>query len=646
MRRLSPPPSRPLSSLLAVVLVTIVALLPAQPAAAHGTLAMSAPASGTTVSEPLTAVELYFTEKVPFNAYFTITAPGGGRVDSGWSYGQPKPLAKPVREYVLVDGVFEPREYATGFPAVVTMTHLPAVGQYSVSYLSVASDGEPVQGTMSFRYAGRVTAAPAGWSPPTNPPDPALVAAVAQQETAGHGPSAQTTSAAPPVPAASPVTGAGPADGDDGGSGLLAWAGAAVGLVALVVGLGVWRSRRLPADRPSGRLRLPTAAPRRRDARSSTTGDRGRKAVMPAAKRGAGAVVARVSTGSTAGRSPSAGPAAEGGRPAVPVDSSPSSRSAPPFGAVPGTPRLALLVGALVLSLVTGFGLGRTGSGERTAAAQAGPAAVGEAGATEPTVSAGDGHQHTKGAGAHTHPGDGGAGQPAAGTTVSAVGYTLQPLRRSQPVGASVDYRFRIVGTDGQPVTRFMVVHDKPLHLVVVGRDLGGYQHLHPTMAADGTWSVPLRLARAGTYRIYADFSVAAGDATPLPLVLGVDHHVPGAYAPVELPAAQPQAEAGPFTVAMTGTPTAGVTVPMAFGVGRDGTAGPVPVQRYLGAYGHLVVIREGDLGYVHVHPEPDLVDGAITFWLTAPSAGRYRAFLDFQVDGTVHTAAYTIDVG
>ncbi|MFJ6154303.1 hypothetical protein [Micromonospora profundi] len=44
------------------------------------------------MSEPLTSVRLYFTEKAPANAFFTITAPGGVRVDNGWSYGEPKPL--------------------------------------------------------------------------------------------------------------------------------------------------------------------------------------------------------------------------------------------------------------------------------------------------------------------------------------------------------------------------------------------------------------------------------------------------------------------------------------------------------------------------------------------------------------------------
>jgi hypothetical protein len=74
-----------------------------------------------------------------------------------------------------------------------------------------------------------------------------------------------------------------------------------------------------------------------------------------------------------------------------------------------------------------------------------------------------------------------------------------------------------------------------------------------------------------------------------------------------------------------------------------DGKA--AALERYLGAYGHLVVLRAGDLGYVHVHPEPQLADGAIKFWLAPPSRGDYRMFLDFQVAGKVHTAAFTLTV-
>ncbi|WP_433532969.1 copper resistance protein CopC [Micromonospora sp. CA-263727] len=666
MRRLTLAAGRTISGLLAIVLAAAVGLLAAAPpAAAHGTLAMSTPAEGATVDQPLATVQLYFTEQVAANAHFTVTAPGGGRVDNGWTYGPPKPLAQPVREYFLVDGKFEPREYSTGFPAVVTIAHLPSAGQYSVSYLSVASDGEAVRGTMSFRYAGPVTAAPQGWQPPTDQPDPSLLAA-AEQHGQGAATAVPSVSSAPTPAAMAPSADSADSAGG-GGPGRVAWISLAVAIAAALAAVVLWRRRDhpSPAVRATGRARGSGPAPRRSATGSRSTGSRSTGSRSTGSRSTGSRSTGSRSTGLRGTGSGSTGlrptgeaqPAArtrgragvaEGTR-AVPATG--ASPSAADEVAVAGEPRLsntglALLVGGLVVALLAGFGLGRLGPADQRTATdvqQAGPAGGGPLAAGQ-AVPAGGAHQHPAGTGAHTHPGDGGADQTqATGTSVSAAGYTLQPVQRSQPADVRMDYQFRIVGTDRRPATRFAVVHDKPLHMIVVGRDLDGYQHLHPTMAPDGTWSVPVQLARAGGYRIYADFTVITADGTQLPLVLGVDHHVPGTFSPATLPPPASAATAGPFTVAMEGTPTVGMSTPLLFRVSRTGA--PVQLERYLGAYGHLVVVREGDLGYVHVHPEPELVDGAVKFWLTAPSTGRYRAFLDFQVDGKVQTAEYTVNL-
>ena len=63
------------------------------------------------------------------------------------------------------------------------------------------------------------------------------------------------------------------------------------------------------------------------------------------------------------------------------------------------------------------------------------------------------------------------------------------------------------------------------------------------------------------------------------------------------------------------------------------------------------MVLRTGDLGYLHVHPlgEPDdpaVASGPhVEFAATAPSAGTYRLFLDFAHGDVVRTAAFTVEV-
>lgn len=62
-------------------------------------------------------------------------------------------------------------------------------------------------------------------------------------------------------------------------------------------------------------------------------------------------------------------------------------------------------------------------------------------------------------------------------------------------------------------------------------------------------------------------------------------------------------------------------------------------VDPYLGAMGHLVVVRWGDLAFLHVHP----VGEDIAFSVTYPSAGWYRLFLQYLVQGEVRTASFTV---
>lgn len=252
------------------------------------------------------------------------------------------------------------------------------------------------------------------------------------------------------------------------------------------------------------------------------------------------------------------------------------------------------------------------------------------------------GHGHDAGgAGAH-----GGGHATAvtdgpAGLGVSAGGYALQPEADTLPLGRTTDLRFRIVGPDGAAVTGFDVEHERRMHLIVVRRDLTGYQHLHPVLDASGTWSVRLRLPEAGVYRAYADFS-AGGRA----MTLATDLFVAGAFAPVPLPAPRPADETaeGYRAVLQSHDAVAGATAELTYTLSRDGRRLD-GVQPYLGADGHLVALREGDLAFLHVHPEESDAPGVIRFGASLPSAGSYRLFLQFRHDGRVRTVAHTLEV-
>ncbi|MET8508170.1 hypothetical protein ABZV60_26560 [Streptomyces sp. NPDC004787] len=254
----------------------------------------------------------------------------------------------------------------------------------------------------------------------------------------------------------------------------------------------------------------------------------------------------------------------------------------------------------------------------------------------------GGGHGTHAAHGAHAaHAAHGGA-RPG-GLSVSENGYTLEldaPVLDAgrQPI------RFRVIGPDGQPVTAFVPEHEKELHFIAVRRDTAGFQHVHPVKDEKGTWSTELDL-EPGDWRFFADIHPAAHGGA---LTLGIDAAVAGAYAPMPLPPADRTARLGAYAVTLDGDLVPGEASALTLTVSRDGR--PVTdLEPYLAAYGHLVALRVGDLGYLHVHPEGHPGDGVtapgpeIAFMTVAPSPGTYRLFLDFRHEGTVRTAEFTV---
>ncbi|MEU3271985.1 hypothetical protein ABZ639_14130 [Saccharomonospora sp. NPDC006951] len=225
------------------------------------------------------------------------------------------------------------------------------------------------------------------------------------------------------------------------------------------------------------------------------------------------------------------------------------------------------------------------------------------------------------------------------GLASSRGGYTLTPTSTTLATGTQGDFSFRIIGPHGDPVTRFETEHEKKMHLIVVRRDTSGFQHVHPTMDAEGTWTVPLDIEDAGSYRAFADFVPEGGEAT----TLGVDLAAAGDFEPREYQPSRVASVEG-YEVRLDGELVAGKSTLVTLTVSKDGR--PVTdLQPYLGADGHLVALREGDLAYLHVHPGDDPSGGPeITFHTEVPSAGTYRLFLDFQHEGTVRTAEFTVE--
>ena len=225
-------------------------------------------------------------------------------------------------------------------------------------------------------------------------------------------------------------------------------------------------------------------------------------------------------------------------------------------------------------------------------------------------------------------------------------GFALTDVTAPTDVGAPGELRLTVRNADGAAVTEFDPEHEKELHLIVVRSDGQQFRHVHPERGPDGAWSIPWVWDAAGTYRVFADF---VPSATGEGLTLSTMVQVSGPFQAQPATGAVTEVEVDGYTVRVTGELVPGRASALTLSVDRGGR--PVTtLQPYLGAFGHLVALRDGDLAYLHVHPEGEtptageLSGPEVRFQATTPTAGRYLLYFDFQVDGRVHSAPLVLD--
>ncbi|MBV6703399.1 hypothetical protein KV557_41075 [Kitasatospora aureofaciens] len=250
-------------------------------------------------------------------------------------------------------------------------------------------------------------------------------------------------------------------------------------------------------------------------------------------------------------------------------------------------------------------------------------------------------------AGASQDPSPDPSQEPARGLAAEQGGYRLKIGTTDTPAGRPLSVRFAITGPDGSPVTDFAVHQTRKLHFYAIRTDLTGYQHLHPDMADDGTWTAGLAALTPGTWRLYTDFIPNTGPHKGREFVLSRTVAVPGEAAPVPLPAPADRTTVDGYTVALHAEPMAGAHQLTAT-VSQDGR--PVTdLQPYLDSYAHLSAFHEGDQALAHLHPA-NAVNGdhggpTLTFQALLPEPGNWRVFLQFQTAGRVHTAQLTLHI-
>ena len=242
--------------------------------------------------------------------------------------------------------------------------------------------------------------------------------------------------------------------------------------------------------------------------------------------------------------------------------------------------------------------------------------------------------------------------------------------------GTSANLIFTIKDQANKSVQDLQIVHEKPMHLLVVSRDLAEFYHLHPEPLGDGSYAVAHVFPNGGEYRLYADFTLK--DAAQV--VEQVDIKVSGAErAKVALqPDTKFEKNVGGLRVAMktVGELKAGNELMLEFAAFDEKTNKPATdLQNYLGELAHFVIISEDMKDFVHAHPmskskhnsmnkmvaddhnddghthgteKTEIVkasESEVAAHTAFPRSGLYKVWAQFQRGGQVITVPYVISV-
>lgn len=231
---------------------------------------------------------------------------------------------------------------------------------------------------------------------------------------------------------------------------------------------------------------------------------------------------------------------------------------------------------------------------------------------------------------------------------------------------------FVVKDKQGAVVKDLQIVHEKPIHLLIVSKDLSEFYHIHPEPQSDGSYKVLHTFPNGGDYRLYADFTPQATSQ----IVEQVNVKVTGterAAVPL-VPDQKFEKTVDDLRVVMKPESEikAGNELMLNFQTFDAKSGKPVTdLQNYLGALAHFVIISEDMKDFVHAHPmsKGDSMDGMkmdeskphshnkmegetkkagqseVSAHTAFPRSGLYKLWAQFQRNGKVITVPFTVRV-
>ena len=184
------------------------------------------------------------------------------------------------------------------------------------------------------------------------------------------------------------------------------------------------------------------------------------------------------------------------------------------------------------------------------------------------------------------------------------------------------------------PVTDLEIVHEKPMHVILMRKDLTYFDHLHPRLEKN-KWVVPYTFLAPGEYRVWVDFTdddmqhlidfdfVVSGET-----IREEPNRLDGLHAEMHAP----------------NHISTGEDISLDFSVSDEN--GPVPItETFLGADAHLIIVDETLEEFIHDHDMSADNDNTLSFMPAFTKPGKHVAWVQFSVGGIDRAAPFVFQV-
>lgn len=204
----------------------------------------------------------------------------------------------------------------------------------------------------------------------------------------------------------------------------------------------------------------------------------------------------------------------------------------------------------------------------------------------------------------------GAAGAPAQQAGGSPAALFHAELSTSMPAktDAPADLAISVKDSLGRNTGAMEIVHERPMHLMIVSADLADFYHVHPALSAGNVFRVTQVFPHGGNYRLFADFTPVGGSNHIESFSLQVEGAGRAAI-PLDLAAGWTVAAGGlRMTLASDKPVRTGKDIGLSMTFSEARTGAPVrDLQRYLGAWAHIAIVSEDTQDFLHIHPVDDV---------------------------------------